>query len=138
MSLKNQALHLRTYQENLVTPMTEQTKEILILANRLNENLKFNRTSFQEALEEFITFIREAQDFINKEGTAFVRKVARELVTSFRDEINSYLKLVVNKTENEWGNCGPISNVYKSVVVAGCNRIVNPLVSFVMKFFLFE
>lgn len=66
---------MRTYQENLVTPMTEQTKEILMLANRLNENLKFNRTSFQEALEEFITDIRKAQDFINKNGTAFVRKV---------------------------------------------------------------
>lgn len=56
-------------------------------------------------------------------------QVAQELVTSFKNEINSYLNLVINKTENELGNCGPISNVYKSVVVAGCNRIINPLVS---------
>lgn len=36
---------------------------------------------------------------------------------------------MVNQTENELGRCGPLANVYKSVVVAGCNRIVNPLVS---------
>lgn len=75
ISLKNQALHLRTYQENLVTPMTEQTKEMLMLSKRLGNNLKFNRTSFEEALNEFIKDIRYAQDFINNEGTKFVRKV---------------------------------------------------------------
>lgn len=149
--LKNQALHLRTYQEHLVTPMTEQTKEMLTLSRRLEENLKFNRSSFNVALEEFIREIKFAQDFINKEGTEFVQKVninakqndqghllamtsfvfqvANELVSSFEEEINSYLNLVVNQTENELGRCGPLANVYKSVVVAGCNRIVNPLVS---------
>lgn len=75
ISLKNQALHLRTYQENLVTPMTEQTKEMLMLSKRLGNNLKFNRSSFEEALTEFIEDIRYAQDFINNEGTKFVRKV---------------------------------------------------------------
>lgn len=73
--LKNQALHLRTYQEYLVTPMTEQTKEMLTLSRRLEENLKFNRSSFNVALEDFIKEIKFAQNFINKEGTDFVRKV---------------------------------------------------------------
>ncbi|XP_055325440.1 prominin-like protein isoform X1 [Sitodiplosis mosellana] len=125
--LKNQALHLRVYQEQLVTPMTEQTKEMLILSRRLEENLKFNRSSFKVALEEFIREIKFAQDFINKEGTEFVQKVANELVIGFEEEINAYLNHVVNQTENELGRCGPLANVYKSVVVAGCNRIVNPL-----------
>lgn len=60
-------------------------------------------------------------------------QVANELVISFEEEINAYLNHVVNQTENELGRCGPLANVYKSVVVAGCNRIVNPLVS--LKFF---
>lgn len=74
-SLKIQALHLRTYQENFVTPMTEQTKEMLQLSQRLEENLKFNRSSFEVALNDFINEIKYAQNFINKEGTEFVRKV---------------------------------------------------------------
>lgn len=80
--LKNQALHLRTYQEHLVTPMTEQTKEMLTLSKRLEENLKFNRSSFNVALEEFIKEIKFAQDFINKEGTEFVRAVCGSTVFS--------------------------------------------------------
>lgn len=73
--LNNQALHLRTYQDYLVTPMTEQTKEMLTLSRRLEENLRFNRSSFEVALRDFIKEIKYAQDFINKEGTEFVRKV---------------------------------------------------------------
>lgn len=73
--LKNQALHLRAYQDQLVTPMTDQTKEMLTLSRRLEENLKFNRSSFKVALDEFIREIKFAQDFINKEGTEFVQKV---------------------------------------------------------------
>lgn len=56
-------------------------------------------------------------------------QVAQELIVNFKDEINSYLNLVVNKTQNDLGKCGPLSNVYKSVHVAACNRIVNPWVS---------
>lgn len=74
-SLRNQALHLKTYQENLVAPMTEQTREILDLAHSLEKNLKFNRSSFEEALRIFLKEIKDAQNFINKEGTEFVRKV---------------------------------------------------------------
>lgn len=108
--------------------MTTQTKEIIDLANRLETNLKFNRDTFEEALREFMREIREAQNFINKDGAEFVRKVAKELVASFKDEINSYLNLVINQTENDLGRCGPLANVYESIRVAGCNRIVNPLV----------
>lgn len=73
--LKNQALHLNTYQEHYVAPMTEQTKVMLTLSHRLEENLKFNRSSFEVALSDFIKEIKFAQDFINKDGTEFVRKV---------------------------------------------------------------
>lgn len=81
-SLKNQALHLSTYQQNLVTPMTTQTREILDLATDLDRTLKFNRDSFEEALQEFIKETKEAQDFINKEGTEFVRKVNKKAIIS--------------------------------------------------------
>lgn len=35
---------------------------------------------------------------------------------------------MVNKTENDLGKCGPLSNVYKTVVVSACSRIIDPLV----------
>lgn len=86
-SLKNQALHLSTYQQNLVTPMTTQTREILDLATDLDRTLKFNRDSFEEALHDFVAETKAAQEFINKEGTEFVRKVSQQIVLYFLAEI---------------------------------------------------
>lgn len=126
-TLSMNALHLRTYNEHILKPMVEQTKEMLDISARLDNLLKFNRSSFEVALSEFIAEINYAKNYINEEGTAFVRQTAIELMTSFRKEIDSYLRFVINVVENELGQCGPLDNAYKSIVVAGCNRIVNPL-----------
>lgn len=125
--LRNQVLHLRSYAEHIVKPMTEQTKEMLDISDRLENLLKFNRSSFETALSEFVTEINYAQNYINEEGTDFVRQTAIELMNTFKSEINTYLNLVISVTENELGKCGPLDNAYKSIVVAGCSRIVNPL-----------
>lgn len=75
-SLKNQALHLKSYQENLVQPMTDGTVEMKILVVKFDETLKFNRTNFEEAIKELREEIIEAQKFIQNEGTVFVRDVS--------------------------------------------------------------
>lgn len=75
MSLKNQALHLRTYQENLVQPMTDGTIEMRKLAESFDERLRFNHTNFKEAMTELSKEIANAQNFIHNNGTDFVRKV---------------------------------------------------------------
>lgn len=134
--LKNQALHLRTYQANLVEPMIANTKELLEKAHSLDKNLKFGSNSFDESIKKLLDEIAEAEKFINEEGTDFVKNVAVELINEFSSNILSYLQMVVTSTTNDVGRCGPISNVYDSVLVAGCNRIVDPFVS--CFFFLFN
>lgn len=74
-SLNNQALHLKSYQDNLVEPMTTQTVEILTLANNLDTLLKFNRSSFEEAMTSFEKEIQIAQDFIRLNASDFVEQV---------------------------------------------------------------
>lgn len=76
MSLRNQALHLVTYQDNLVDPMTAQTHEIKDLASKLDESFKFNRSSFDEGIASILTEIEEAKEFITGEGTKFVQDVS--------------------------------------------------------------
>lgn len=127
--LKNQALHLRTYQANLVEPMIANTKELLEKAHSLDKNLKFGSNSFDESIKKLLEEITEAEKFINDEGTAFVKEVAVELIDEFKSNILTYLQMVVRNTANDVGKCGPISNVYDSIIVAGCNRIVDPFVS---------
>lgn len=43
-------------------------------------------------------------------------------------EVNSYVTLVLHGMQEDLGRCGPLSNVYKSVLVAGCNRVIDPFV----------
>lgn len=137
-TLRNQALHLRSYQENLVDPMTAQTAEMRQLAIQLDETLKFNRTSFSEAMEALQAEIVQANEFISVNGTLFVKQVARDLTSRFLSEITVYLEHVINKTKNELGRCAPLSNVYNSILVAGCNRVVDPFVSMASNCFWFE
>ncbi|XP_055708127.1 prominin-like protein isoform X5 [Phlebotomus papatasi] len=129
-SLRIQALHLKTYQTNLVTPMTDGKNEILTLATDLDKTLHFNSNSFEEAINKFLVETDKAQDFINRNGTEFVQQVIGELTTGFRNEITSYLDLVIRTTENQVGRCGPISNVYNATLVAACNRVIDPLNGF--------
>ena len=77
-SLRNQALHLVTYQENLVNPMTEQTVEIIELASKLDESFKFNRSSFDEGINSILAEIEAAKEFIVGEGTTFVQNVSEK------------------------------------------------------------
>lgn len=74
-SLRNQALHLRTYQENLVDPMTEQTIEMIQLTKKLDESFKFGKTTFDEGINSILAEIQVAKEFIDTEATEFVQTV---------------------------------------------------------------
>lgn len=82
-SLRNQALHLRTYQENLVDPMTEQTIEMIDLTLKLDESFKFGKNSFNEGIQSISDEIELAKHFIDTEATTYVRDVSLLLKINF-------------------------------------------------------
>lgn len=127
--LEVQQLHLRTYQKNLVEPLVSGTQRLLTLSKKLNEKLLFKQVSFEKAINILIKEIDDAERFLNEQGTAYVQQVAHELLDSFSRDIKGYLNLVINATKSDVGRCGPISNVYDSMIVAACNRVVDPFVS---------
>lgn len=104
-SLKNQALHLKSYQENLVQPMTDGTVEMRRIAVKFDETLKFNRTNFEEAIKELREEILNAQTFIQDEGTVFVRDVS-----GFCDFAGA-----------------PFLNYYIYIALAGCSTTIDQL-----------
>ncbi|XP_058457209.1 prominin-like protein isoform X3 [Malaya genurostris] len=130
VSLKNQALHLSSYQSNLVDPMLRSTNELVSLSTTLDRNLKFGKPSFGEAIGDFLTEIKNAEEYINDQGQPFVEKVVGELIDGFLSQIHSYLELVIEHTTKEIGRCGPLANVYQSMTVATCNRVVDPFNGF--------
>lgn len=52
------------------------------------------------------------------------------------DHIDQYLSRVVNLTTTKVGQCQPMSQVYNATVIAVCNQILDPFVSFSV-FFIF-
>lgn len=130
VNLKNQALHLSSYQSNLVEPMLRYTSELVNLSTTLDHSLKFGRESFALAIDEFLTEIQAAEEYINVQGQQFVVAVTTELTDGFLEQIHGYLNLVIESTSRHIGRCGPLSNVYESMQVATCNRIVDPFNGF--------
>lgn len=130
VNLKNQALHLSTYQSNLVEPMLRYTSELRNLSTTLERSLKFGKDSFALAIEDFLEHIQKAEEYINRDGQKFVEDVANELTSGIIAQIRSYLTLVIDSTRKDIGRCGPIANVYDSMTVATCNRIVDPFNGF--------
>ncbi|XP_058836756.1 prominin-like protein [Topomyia yanbarensis] len=130
VNLKNQALHLSSYQSNLVDPMLRYTNELVSLSTTLERSLRFGKESFAFAIDDFLTQIKEAEEYINEKGQPFVRDVVTELADGFLGQIHSYLNLVIDSTTKEIGRCGPLANVYQSMTVATCNRIVDPFNGF--------
>ncbi|XP_058121237.1 prominin-like protein isoform X2 [Anopheles coustani] len=130
VNLKNQALHLSSYQTNLVDPMIASTNQLIKLSTDLDNKLKFGERSFSDAIDKFLTQIKDAENYINANGNAFVHNITLELVTGFTEQIFAYINLVVDSTQNDIGLCGPVHNVYQSVIVASCNRIVDPFNGF--------
>lgn len=130
VNLKNQALHLSSYQTNLVEPMLRSTNELITLSTTLEKNLKFGKESFTLAMDDFLQQIQEAETYINNNGQEFVKDVTTDLTDRFLEQIHNYLDLVIDSISREIGRCGPLANVYASLTVATCNRIVDPFNGF--------
>lgn len=130
ITLRNQALHLDTYQHNLVEPMTKQAEELLSLSRKLDEILRKGGNSFQENMNEIINELENAQQYINVEGKTFVTDTLKGLVDHLKAEIKKYIDFIVESIRSDVGKCGPIANVYKSGVTAVCSKFVDPLNGF--------
>ncbi|XP_055915367.1 prominin-like protein isoform X2 [Eupeodes corollae] len=130
VGLRNQALHLETYEDNLVLPMREQTRELIALAEELQSKLSYNHKSFERSIESLVEEIKQAQNFINEDGRTFIKKTAETLTTFFTEEIQRYLDLVIKSIQTIVGKCAPLAHVYDSAIVATCNKFVDPLNGF--------
>lgn len=128
VSLRNQALHLETYDQNLVTPMKNQSAELISLAYDLDQALRYKDRSFEEAIILLVNEIERAQHFIHRDGRQFIKATAENFTYYFSAEIENYLNMVVLAVEKKIGICTPLAKVYDAGIISTCNNIVDPLV----------
>ncbi|XP_069967418.1 prominin-like protein isoform X3 [Bactrocera oleae] len=130
VSLRNQALHLETYEQNWVIPIKNQSVELIRLANDLDQSLRYKDRPFHESIPLLVSEIERAQLFFRVDGRQFVKNTAVNLTHYFASEIENYLKMVVVAVEKKIGLCAPLANIYDSGVVGLCSAIVDPLNGF--------
>uniref|UniRef100_A0A336M8P2 CSON006738 protein n=1 Tax=Culicoides sonorensis TaxID=179676 RepID=A0A336M8P2_CULSO len=130
VSLLNQALILRSYQNQLVDPMMQGTENMLDIAKNLEKTLKNDAPNFKDAMDKTLEDIRSAEQFFNTEATDFVKSIADDLLKGFKDQFTEYLDLVANETQYEIGQCGPISQVYNATLVGACKQVIDPFNGF--------
>ncbi|XP_050335331.1 prominin-like protein isoform X2 [Bactrocera neohumeralis] len=130
VSLRNQALHLETYEQNWVIPMKNQSVELIRLASDLDHSLRYKDRPFHESIPLLVSEIERAQLFFRVDGRQFVKNTAVNLTHYFASEIENYLRMVVVAVEKKIGLCAPLANVYDSGVVGLCSAIVDPLNGF--------
>lgn len=128
VSLRNQALHLETYDQKLVTPMKNQSAELISLAYDLDQALRYKDRSFEEAITLLVIEIERAQQFIQRDGRQFIKSTAENFTYYFAAEIEKYLNMVVLAVEKKIGICTPLAKVYDAGIISTCNNIVDPLV----------
>lgn len=131
-SLLNQAMYLKTHQDNLVSSMIDLSKKLESTAHQLQEHLKFNHTSLQNAIDQLLVDVEGAQKYLRLEGRATVQAIAKEFGGNISRLVNEYFNRVVTKMNTNVGQCAPLSEAYNATLVAGCNRILSPFNGFWM------
>ncbi|XP_077293915.1 prominin-1-A-like [Arctopsyche grandis] len=129
-NLRNQALHLETYQTNLVNPMIREAEMLNDTAIQLRDNLKFNHSSFKEAVINLVEETEEAERYLSDQGPEAIKNLTYIFATSIGSRVRTYLTRVTHHTLNEVGHCGPLSNTYNATLIATCSRILLPFNGF--------
>ncbi|XP_069173134.1 prominin-1 isoform X8 [Procambarus clarkii] len=127
--LKNDALFLEGLQR-WVTSIGSLTKNLKKTTARLNENLKFNKTSLREAIGDLISQAEFAQYYLRVNGSREVTELVARFSEDFLADVDEYVSHVEMAVENDVGRCGPVSTIYNATTSAVCKDIMYPFNGF--------
>ncbi|XP_023247134.1 prominin-1-like isoform X2 [Copidosoma floridanum] len=109
-----------------IVNMTNQGRGLIGTVERLREQIKFNATSIQEAIENLIEDVEGAQHWVNHNATTSIKELATIFGTSLKNRVDEFLTHVSSNVAQKVGRCAPLSNLYDATIVAGCDKILDP------------
>jgi len=127
--LKNDALYLEGLQR-WVTSIGSLTRSLKATTERLNEHLKFNKTSLREAIADLITQAEFAQSYLRTNGSKEVTQLVQRFSSDFLADVDEYVGHLQGAVEQEIGRCGPLSTNYNATTHALCKDILYPFNGF--------
>ncbi|KAK3875885.1 hypothetical protein Pcinc_019276 [Petrolisthes cinctipes] len=129
MTLKNDALYLEGLQR-WVTSIGSLTRNLKETTARLNEHLKFNKTSLREAIGDLISQAEFAQRYLRDNGSREVTELVERFSEDFLADVDEYVLHVEAAVASDIGRCGPVSTIYNATTSAFCKDIMYPFNGF--------
>ncbi|XP_065156692.1 prominin-like protein isoform X3 [Atheta coriaria] len=129
-SLKLSALHLETYIAKLFTPMVENAKKTLNLADEMNEALKLKHDNFNAAINDMADKIEFAQNELSQHGPDKIAEVIRMFAKGITKVLQTYLNRTADSIEKDVGQCGPLALVVNGTLTSTCDKILLPMTGF--------
>ncbi|XP_063610186.1 prominin-1-like isoform X6 [Penaeus indicus] len=127
--LKNDALFLEGLQR-WVSSIGHLTRNLNKTTARLNEHLKFNKTSLREAIGDLISQAEFAQQYLRINGSREVTELVERFSKDFLADVDEYVLHVETAVEKDVGRCGPVSTVYNATTSSLCKDIMYPFNGF--------
>ncbi|KAG1688587.1 Prominin-1-A [Nymphon striatum] len=128
--LKIRAIELQAYQPKYVTRIKSVLSSLRVDVENLQRDIKFNQSSFKEAIHYLINTVEKAQNYIHNNGRQEIDALANSFVTEFSSTIDSYASHLQDKVGNDIGNCWPVSQAINSSVSATCKSVIYPFNGF--------
>ncbi|XP_076275247.1 prominin-like protein isoform X3 [Rhynchophorus ferrugineus] len=119
-------MHLNIYDEKIVTPLKVLANAVIDDASTLNDLLKMNHSSFQEAVNDTLNEIDQAEQFLKTNGTNHLKSIIDAFKVTILDIVNDYMDRVEEHITKKIGLCGPLSDAFNSTLVATCDKILLP------------
>ncbi|XP_063234442.1 prominin-1-A isoform X3 [Bacillus rossius redtenbacheri] len=128
-SLRMQSAKLQRLQETEVLELSRVVRQLKDKTLALQTDMKFNHSSLGEAVESLVTSAGAVESYMKDNGTDSINMLIEEFLNSSVRMVDAFLKRTINNVTGA-GRCGPLSQVYSSVVVATCHEALDPLNGF--------
>ncbi|XP_073945708.1 LOW QUALITY PROTEIN: prominin-like protein [Choristoneura fumiferana] len=126
MELRDAAAMLTAYHADIVTPMLDHTRKLNITAMNLRDGLRFNHSSFNDAIRYLIHETSQAEVFLNTQGPDLIQSLTQDFASVVAQMLDSYLQLVISAARHDVGRCGPLSNAFNATRDAACHKMLMP------------
>lgn len=124
-AIENEAMFIENMQK-VVMDMKMAIRDLDKSVKLLEKEARHTKPSLGEAIRELINQATKATAYLRKEGPELVDQLTDLYVNETVGLVDNYVERVINRTENQVGNCRPISNSYNATVISVCNEIVDP------------
>lgn len=128
--LLTEVLLLEGMQNKILIPIHDNMEKLRKNLRNLQQDIRFNKSSFREGIQDLIFQAEKAQHFIQNQGRSEVINLAHKLADNFTSYLDDYANRVNFQVKEEIGKCWPVSKAVNASIMSVCHGVIDPLNGF--------